>query len=330
MLSRFLITSIAMLSVLGAFFAVSTIRGQSSPRAAGSRTAGDASSRGIAPGSRATESGGQSGTAISRPAGLTRADFARHVARLKNKLPSGQFTIVVEPPFVVIGDDEPQQVTDRAKGTVKWAVDRLEESFFEKEPAEILEIWLFKDKDSYEKHSRELFGSPPTTPYGYYSSQHKALVMNIATGGGTLVHEIVHPFVAADFPRCPAWLNEGLGSLFEQCGVANGRIRGLTNWRLAGLQEAIKGRGLPAFEALCSTTTEQFYDDPNGTNYAQARYLCYYLQERDLLRRFYREFRDGCAEDPTGYKTLLGALGVKDAAKFQKDWEAFVLGLHFP
>ena len=35
--------------------------------------------------------------------------------------------------------------------------------------------------------------------------------MNISTGGGTLVHEIVHPFIEANFPACPPWLNEGLG-----------------------------------------------------------------------------------------------------------------------
>ena len=43
-------------------------------------------------------------------------------------------------------------------------------------------------------------------------------IMNIATGGGTLVHEIVHPYVEANFPGCPAWFNEGLGSLYEACG----------------------------------------------------------------------------------------------------------------
>jgi hypothetical protein len=214
--------------------------------------------------------------------------------------------------------------------TVKWAVDHLKASFFRKEPNTILDIWLFKDETSYEKHATALFGSRPTTPYGYYSSQHKALVMNIATGGGTLVHEIVHPFVAADFPNCPAWLNEGLGSLFEQCGTVDGRIEGFTNWRLAGLQQAIREKRLPSFKSLCSTTTGEFYDDPSGTSYAQARYLCYYLQENDLLRKFYREFRDKQASDPTGYNTLVGLLGTNDMAKFQKQWEAYVLRLRFP
>jgi hypothetical protein len=252
------------------------------------------------------------------------------VIELKKRLPHDGFTVIIQKPFVVIGDESPDMVRLRSENTVKWAVEHLKASFFDKEPKEILDIWLFKDKASYEKHSAALFGSPPHTPYGYYSAQHKALVMNIATGGGTLVHEIVHPFVAADFPACPAWLNEGLGSLFEQCGTVDGRIQGFTNWRLAGLQQAIRDNRLPTFKTLCSTTTAQFYDDPGGTNYAQARYLCYYLQQRDLLRKFYRQFRADAATDPTGYNTLVALLATDDMTRFQSDWQAYVLKLRFP
>src|SRR5664279_1403049 len=99
--------------------------------------------------------------------------------------------------------------------------------------------------------------------------------MNFATGGGTLVHEIVHPFVEADFPDAPSWLNEGLGSLFEQSAERNGHIIGLTNWRLAGLQKAIRKKGLTTFEALAKTSSSEFYRDHEGTNYAEARYLLY-------------------------------------------------------
>lgn len=266
----------------------------------------------------------------ARPArGITSADFAQHVMKLKRRLPHDKFTVIIQRPFVVIGDETPEKVRSRTEHTVKWAVDSLKASFFDKEPDEILDIWLFKDKESYEKHATALFGSRPTTPFGYFSSQHKALVMNISTGGGTLVHEIVHPFVAADFPDCPSWLNEGLGSLFEQCGPVDGRIEGFTNWRLAGLQHAIQQKRLPTFKALCSTTDDEFYDDPGGTNYAQARYLCYYLQEHDLLRKYYREFRANAADDPTGYKTLVTLLGANDMAQFQSDWEAWVLKLRF-
>ena len=165
-------------------------------------------------------------------AGFTDADYARHVEQLKKKLPSREFEIVVEKPFVVVGDGGRAAVEEDARGTVRWAVTLLKKDYFTKDPKEILNIWLFKDSVSYNKHATDLFGSKPSTPYGYYSSVHKSLVMNIETGGGTLVHEIVHPFVEANFPDCPPWLNEGLGSLYEQSGEQDGHIVGYTNWRL--------------------------------------------------------------------------------------------------
>jgi hypothetical protein len=267
--------------------------------------------------------------AASARAQLTDKDFTQHVADLKKTLPEG-FHVLVEKPFIVIGDEEEAVVRQRAASTVRWSVDHLKQLYFEHDPDHIINIWLFKDKESYEKHAWELLGDRPGTPFGYYSPRRKALVMNIATGGGTLVHEIVHPFVAANFPECPAWLNEGLGSLYEQCGERRGRITGFTNWRLAGLQKAINEKRVPPFATLCGTTDDEFYNrDEKGTNYAQARYLCYYLQERDLLAKFYHAFRQRADEDPRGYETLVSILGEQDMADFQRRWEAWVLELKF-
>ncbi len=261
----------------------------------------------------------------------TSADYAQHVMKLRTRLPRG-FTVVVEPPFVVIGDGGERAVRASATRTVRWAVELLEKDFFSRDPKEILDIWLFRDKASYRKHTWDLFGDRPDTPYGYYSSSEKALVMNIATGGGTLVHEIVHPFVEANFPECPAWFNEGLGSLYEQSSSRDGHIIGLTNWRLAGLQEALRRGTVPTFETLTSTTSDEFYGEDSGTNYAQARYLLYYLQERGLLVRYYREFHANRDSDPTGYETLTKILGLtqRDMRKFERDWARYVLGLRFP
>ena len=193
--------------------------------------------------------------------GFTNADYAQHIMQLKKRLPHKDFTILLQKPFVVVGDDRPALVRRRATGTVQWAVDKLKQDYFKKDPKQIIDVWLFKDKESYEKHTVALWGEKPTTPYGYYSSQHKALVMNISTGGGTLVHEIVHPFIESNFPDCPSWFNEGLASLYEQSGERGGKIVGYTNWRLAGLQKAVKGETLPKFADLCSTTRGEFYAD---------------------------------------------------------------------
>ena len=61
---------------------------------------------------------------------------------------------------------------------------------------------------------------------------------------------------SANFPECPPWFNEGMGSLFEQSREVDGHIRSLTNWRLARLQQEIKaGRVL---------NTENFYGEAGG------------------------------------------------------------------
>jgi len=264
------------------------------------------------------------------PTAFSAADYERHIAEIKKRLPGPGFTIVLERPFVVIGDEPADDVRRHAKDTIRWAVDRLKAEYFAQDPLEILDIWLFQDAKSYEQNCRTIFKQTPDTPYGFFSHEERALVMNIATGGGTLVHEIVHPFMAANFPACPAWFNEGLGSLYEQSSERGGRIVGLTNWRLAGLQAAIRNHQLRSFKALCGTTDREFYRDDRGTHYAQARYLCYYLQEQGLLQRFYRRFVANHARDPSGYRTLQEVLGRDDMEAFQKEWEAFVLKLAFP
>jgi hypothetical protein len=255
---------------------------------------------------------------------FSKAEFDLHITRLKKRLPSGDFTIVVQPPFVVVGDEPAEAVKERAEGTVKWAVDKLKQDFFTEDPKEILDIWLFKDAASYKKHTRLLFNDTPTTPYGYYSHEDKALIMNISTGGGTLVHEIVHPFMEANFPACPAWLNEGMGSLYEQCGEQDGHIYGFVNWRLPGLQKAIKADQVPSFAVLTAKDRDTFYGDTSGVNYAQSRYLCYYLQEKGLLVKFYKQFLANQRRDPTGFETLKAVLGESDMDGFKKKWEKYV------
>ncbi len=259
----------------------------------------------------------------------TRRDYRDHVAALRKKLPHSGFHIVLQPPFVVVGDQSPRAVKAWAENTVKWAVDLLKKDYFPKDPDHIIDVWLFKNGDSYRKHVYQLWKQIPHTPYGWYSPRHRALIMNIGTGGGTLVHEIVHPFVAANFPDCPAWFNEGLGSLYEQCRERDGKIMGLTNWRLAGLQKAIRDQKIPSFRALTATTDQEFYTQDRGTNYAQARYLCYYLQEQGLLRKYYKAFHAARQQDPTGYQTLRKILGRQDMDAFQKEWQEYVLTLRY-
>ena len=55
--------------------------------------------------------------------------------KLKKKIPGPEFTVVIEPPFVVIGDEPPEEVRRRPQHTVRWAVTKLKAAYFTKEPA---------------------------------------------------------------------------------------------------------------------------------------------------------------------------------------------------
>lgn len=239
-----------------------------------------------------------------------------------------RFPLVVESPFFVVGNDT-KAVLDKRVDTVRWATKHFEAELFEHRPNRLLDIYLFNDAPSYTAGVKALTGSDPTTPYGFYSRRHDGLFMNIVTGGGTLVHELVHPYVEADFPNAPPWLNEGLGSLFEQSDERDGKIVGLTNWRLSGLQHAITKGKVPTFHALTHLDTDAFYDDDTGVHYAASRYLLYYLQEHGLLHRYYRAFKAAARTDPSGYKTLQTILGQRDMTAFEARWREYVMNLRF-
>ena len=54
-----------------------------------------------------------------------------------------------------------------------------------------------------------------------------------------------------------------------------------------------------------------------------------HLQEKGLLRKYYKQFRKSVKDDPSGYKTLVKILDSPDMDEFKKQWEAFVLKLKF-
>lgn len=233
------------------------------------------------------------------------------------------FEVVVVEPWVVFGHEP--GLTTRAQGTVAWATGLLKADYFPIMPGEPVDVWLFEDAPTYEHHVTAWFDSPPDTPYGFAND--RGLFMDISTGGGTLVHEMVHPLMDANFPGCPPWFNEGLASLYEAVNEKDGHLNGLLNWRLAGLQEQIRQDNLPSFQVLMAQDSNGFYNQDTADNYAQSRYLLYWLQEEGRLRPYYQAFTANADADPTGFDTLKTVLGRDDMDAFQGEWEAWALAL---
>jgi hypothetical protein len=262
---------------------------------------------------------------VPRAAAEPSADeLAAHKAALEHRLARQGFTVVVEPPFVVIGDEPARAVKQHATGILRWAIHLLEAEYFPHRPDKLIEIWLFRDKATYMAGAKKFFDDTPDTPYGYYAPSHDAMVMNIGLGAGTLVHEIVHPYVEANFPAAPAWFNEGLASMYERPSEREGHILGKVNWRLPNLKKQIANRRLPALATLLTTTADQFYNAEFDA-YAYARYLLFYLQEQGKLTEFYNRFVTDDV-DHTGKAALEAVLGGP-LDGFEPTWRAWVAAL---
>ncbi len=246
------------------------------------------------------------------------------LAAMKTELGRG-FEFRVSRCFVVAGDVAPKALETYCEQTIGAAYDAYMKQFFKAKPAGAFRVYLFKDDASYRANATRLFGRMPDTPYGYYQHMRRALVMNIGTGGGTLVHEMFHALVVSDFPSIPAWANEGIASLYEQCGFTRDGIEGYVNWRLPILQEAIRKGALPTLRQIMTMTDAEFYADRQG-KYAAARYLMLYLQGKGQLVKFYQSFRDRFAEDRTGVKFVEELLGQK-LETFEPEWRKWAMSL---
>jgi hypothetical protein len=234
--------------------------------------------------------------------------------------------VVVHPPFVVAGDTSRARLESHARHSVLRPAQAMWASYFDRKPDQVITTLLFAGAANYKKYAARHYPNGGVPYYGYYSPSSRTMAMNINTGGGTLVHELTHALIVYDFPNVPAWFYEGLGSLHEQCSVGERKITGLTNWRLPGLQKAIADGSLRPLAELI--TKRDFYGRLQGVNYAQARYFVMYMQQKGLLRDFYRHFRknhDGSGADVAAVEHVFG----KKIAKIEPAFIAWVKTLKF-
>lgn len=249
---------------------------------------------------------------VEKPAGIIKKaevkdtitfDYDSKISELRKQL-SEDFILKSHSCFIIASNMSETETSRLIEHTIAGAEECFYNNYFENKPDELITIFLFKDDNTYRYWAKKLYGDTDLSRFGYYKPSKRVMLMNISTGGGTLVHELTHAFVRYDFPDIPSWFNEGLGSLYERCSMNNKEILGHTNWRLPELQDAINDKTYTSLDVLTSTNDDEFYGDNSSYNYAQARYLCQYLQEKNLLKKFYKTFRDNYEKDKTG-KTYL-------------------------
>ena len=248
------------------------------------------------------------------------------LSQWKARFDEERFNYTTAGPFVIAGNGSAEKIERYRDGTILAASRALHATYFDKQPAEPVLILLFESAGPYKRLAKKWFDDDEVPHFGFYRRREKVMLMNIQTGTGTLVHELVHALIEPDFPKVPDWFNEGFASLYEQCAIEGDGIRGLVNWRLPPLKQAVKGDTLRPLKELIEDP--KFYDPEHvGMNYAQSRYLMLYLQRKGLLKKYYRAFRENVDDDPTGLETLKEVIGRKTLEQFEEEWRKWVLTL---
>lgn len=235
--------------------------------------------------------------------------------------------VVVRTPFVLAGDLPEAELERHYRETIMTTARALFVSYFDTEPDEPITILICAGDESYQKYAQLLDGNPRVAYSGYYERDDRRVVINSATGNGTLAHELTHALAHFDFPDMPEWFDEGLASLHEQSEFSDDglRIVGQSNWRLRFLVPAIRNGQLQPLESLLQSTRVR--SEEQAVDYAQARYLCLYLQQKNMLVPFYRKFRESTELDPTGRRALCRLFGVDSINDVDRDFQKWALSL---
>ncbi|MGE3314748.1 MAG: hypothetical protein AB7O26_06485 [Planctomycetaceae bacterium] len=260
-----------------------------------------------------------------RPTSLDDKCFRRGTA-ISEKLGEG-CRILVRTPFVLAGDLREAELERHYRETILTTARALFVSYFDTEPHEPITILICSADESYQKYAQLLDGNPRVAYSGYYERGDRRVVINAATGNGTLAHELTHALAHFDFPEMPEWFDEGLASLHEQSEFSDDglRIVGQSNWRLRFLVPAIRNGELQPLESLLQA--QRVRSEEQAVDYAQARYLCLYLQQKNMLVPFYRKFRESADVDPTGRRALCRLFGVDSINEVDRDFQKWALSL---
>ncbi len=214
------------------------------------------------------------------------------------------WSVIVRVPFVLAGDLTAEELEQTYQQTIIPTSRALATSYFRDPPSRPTMILICSSDQQFRECNLRLDAQERKQYSGLYSRKHRRVIVNIASGEGTLAHELTHALAHADFPAMPEWFDEGLASLHEECefSVDGAQLIGNENWRNQVAIEALHRGELRLIEEI---TSKRFGSvDRANIDYAHVRSLCQYLQEQGLLEAFYRNCRSNVKTDPTGLRSL--------------------------
>ncbi len=188
-------------------------------------------------------------------------------------------------------------------------------------PAHFVTVYLVESHYAVRGLAERLHGLDVSeATVGYTFVDDASVVAAVAgTAVGTVLHELFHLLVRADFGDIPQWLDEGIASLYEVSGRNGDNYFGLENWRRKVLEELWDHR--PSVADLIrsewflfddprqvrvvdrrETDIHEFYGRVEGRRQAammaMARYFLLQLEQRGELPAVFRAIRDRGLEAP--------------------------------
>ncbi|HMQ78984.1 MAG TPA: hypothetical protein PKE39_06725 [Ignavibacteria bacterium] len=208
--------------------------------------------------------------------------------------------------FVVFSDMNDELTFKLIDNDMRNTIDAMSNNYVNKLPDAVTPIFLFEKYENYKEFVMDNYDIPEDdiSPYGFYKISKNVIVIRYVTWKGSILHEITHKFIRSDFPDAPSWFDEGFASLNEKSVFKDGNLTGEFSLRILPLRRAIKENTYTGLKHLMQTDDDELYGKRTSYYYAQSRYLLMYLQEKGLLQKYYKTFRDSYKKDKTGITQL--------------------------
>jgi len=211
--------------------------------------------------------------------------------------------------------------------SVNYAASQLEKAyrFFVnyyglRAPDQLLTVYMLRNQQTLRQTAKLVHGIILPDPNIGYSnlSDLSLLGLGDARHLGTMYHELFHLVIRTDLGDIPAFLDEGLASLYSVSKWKNDTLLGdYRPWRLKELEEAKyatdKQLQIPSLDKLINYSWDEFdgVETKNvcqvAVNYALSNFIMIYLQEKRLLQQMVTAFKNRpfVPDDPASVKTNL-------------------------
>lgn len=231
---------------------------------------------------------------------LTAADEA--IAAVSARLPS--FRVVGHGHFVLASTVHSQADLDTIGQKLEHFAAFLQRRYGARLPDKFITVQLVATSHDLVGMARKVHGLKASeSTLGYTFQNDLSISGAVATTAiGTLLHELTHLAVRANFGDIPSWLDESLASLYETSTASGDDYFGQPNWR----GPILKASGLGRFslaELVASMSADQIGNesgeqrllqrpDQMAAQAALGRYLAMYLQQKGKLGAVYDAFHN--------------------------------------